>query len=79
MKERIYGYISRGYIFNVGDVAYLLGNLNERFLQKQKRDKERETNVCIKTYRFMTFLQKTHCPLSSKQTKVQHEPRSLGI
>lgn len=27
----------------------------------------------------MTFLQKTHCPLSSKQTKVQHEPRSLGI
>lgn len=36
MKKRIYVYISRGYIFNVGDVAYLLGNLNERFLQKQK-------------------------------------------
>lgn len=47
MKERIYGYISRGYIFNVGDVAYLLGNLNERFLQKQKRDKERKRNKCM--------------------------------
>lgn len=35
---------SRGYIFNVGDDAYLLGNLNERFLQKQKRDKERKRN-----------------------------------
>lgn len=51
IKKRIYGYISRGYIFNVGDVAYLLGNLNERFLQKQKRDKERKRNkrICIKT------------------------------
>lgn len=40
MKKRIYIY--QGVIFNFGDVAYLLGNLNERFLQKQKRDKERK-------------------------------------
>lgn len=46
MKKR-YTDICQGVIFNVGDVAYLLGNLNERFLQKQKRDKERKRK---KTY-----------------------------
>lgn len=65
IKKRIYVCIYQGVIFNVGDVAYLLGNLNERFLQKQKRDKEREKNACIK-HIFMTFLHKTSCPLSSK-------------
>lgn len=46
MKKRIYVYI-KGVIFNVLVVAYLLGNLNERFLQKQKRDKERKRNKCM--------------------------------
>lgn len=40
--KREYTHIYQGVIFNVRDVAYLLGNLNERFLQKQKRDKERK-------------------------------------
>lgn len=46
MKEKVYVYIYiyKGVMFNVWDVAYLLGNLNERFLQKQKRDKERKRN-----------------------------------
>lgn len=26
----------KGLLFNFGDVAYLLGNLNDRFLQKTK-------------------------------------------
>lgn len=62
MKKRIYVYI-KGVIFNVLVVAYLLGNLNERFLQKQKRDKERKRNKCMyKTYRFRIFLYWTSCP-----------------
>lgn len=47
-----YKYI-KGLYLTLGFVAYLLGNLNERFLQKQKRDKEgkkEKKNVCIKTY-----------------------------
>lgn len=36
IRKRACGYKSRGYMFNVGDDSYLLGNLNERFLQKQE-------------------------------------------
>lgn len=36
MKERVYVDVYQGVGFNVGHVAYLLGNLNERFLQKQE-------------------------------------------
>lgn len=48
IERRIYGYKPRGYVFNVGGDSYLLGNLNERFLQKKRIKKETETNVCIK-------------------------------
>lgn len=56
IKKRIYVYkyiYIKGLYLTLGIVAYLLGNLNERFLQKQKRDKEgkkEKKNVCIKTY-----------------------------